>query len=108
MSREVKNWDDAAADVFSHLNEKKREFSLKNSLSLLDDLCLRGSASEDDLIQKHGHADFIRTILGHVTTAVHGKGSVPKQNGWYQTTASPHGYLVHPSFVEAWKRKRRL
>jgi hypothetical protein len=57
---------------------------------------------------KHGSADFIATTLGHVTTAIHGNGSVPKEGGWYTTTSNPHTYLVSSDFIAAWKKKRRL
>jgi hypothetical protein len=108
MNRTVDSWDDAAADTYTYLNERKREYSTKSMLSVIDDLAVRGSAIQEEMIQKHGHADFIATTLGHVTTAVHGKGSVPKEGGWYRTTPNPHTYHIHPSFADAWKKKRRL
>lgn len=106
MRREVSDWKDAADDAYSHLNERKREYPVKNMLSLIDDFCLKGTASQSELIEKHGPIDFIATTLGHVTTAVYGKGSVPKQGGWYRATPSSRIYYVHPSFAEAWAAKR--
>ena len=107
-NRNTIDWDDAVADAYSHLNERKRVFPLKTMLALIDDLCVRGTASQADLIEKHGSADFIATVIGHVTTAVHGKGPVPTQDGWYRRTTSPLTYDVHPSFAEAWKTWRRI
>jgi hypothetical protein len=107
MSIEINNWQDAVDDTYSYLHERKRTFSAKSMLAVIDDLAVRGTVTQAELIDEHGPPDFIATTLGHVTTAVHGGGVVP-DGGWYSTTNNPHTYTVHPSFAEAWKKKRRL
>jgi hypothetical protein len=101
------DWDEAADNAYTHLHERKREFPIRSMLKVIDDLAVRGTVTQDDMVAKHGPVDFIATTLGHVTTAVHGKGTVPKVGGWYRTT-TPHTYHVHPEFAAAWKKKRRL
>jgi hypothetical protein len=101
------NWKDAADDVYTYMHERKREFSAKSMLAFIDDLVLRGTAAQEEMIAAHGTADFIATTLGHVTTAIHGKGAVPT-DGWYGVTRTPHTYTINPFFAEAWKAKRRL
>jgi hypothetical protein len=108
MSRAVSDWNDAAADAYSHLNERKREYYKQAMWSLLDELAMRESATQEQMMEKHKDADFIETTLGHVTTAVHGPGRVPKEGGWYRVTPDPHTYHIHSAFAEAWKAKRRL
>jgi hypothetical protein len=108
MTKTISSWDDAAADAFTHLNERKRNYPKKTMLSFLDELVMKGSATQAEMVEKHGPLDLIATTLGHVTTAIHGPGAVPKVGGWYSTTLSPHTYHVDPGFVAAWKAKRRL
>jgi hypothetical protein len=104
---EITNWQDAADDVYTYLHERKRTFTPKAMLAVIDDLAVHGSVTKDDMVARHGTDDFISTTLGHVTTALHGKGPVPS-GGWYSTTKNPHTYVIHPDFAEAWKKKRRL
>ncbi len=101
-------WADKAANVFSRINERKRVYSIKSMLSVIDDLAMKGSATREELIKKHAPYDLIQTTLGHVTTAIHGPGSVPIVDGWYRTTESPYTYHVHPGFAAAWNAKRKL
>src|SRR6267378_1760329 len=103
-----KNWDDAAADTFTYLNQDKRAFPAKKMFSVLDDLAVQGSATQAYLMERHGSDNFIATALSNITTAVHGKGSVPKKDGWYVTSAEPYGYTINAGFAAAWRRKRRL
>jgi hypothetical protein len=103
-----KNWDDAAADTFTYLNQGKRAFPAKKMLSMLDDLAVQGSVTQAYLMEKHGSDNFIATTLSNITTAVHGKGSVPKKDGWYVTAVDPYGYTINVGFADAWRRKRSL
>lgn len=77
-------------------------------LALIDDLAICGSATQAEVLEAHGKEDFVATTLGHITTAVHGPGNVPKVGGWYTSTALPLTYHVNPEFAAAWKMKRRL
>lgn len=108
MDRTVSNWDDAAADAYTYLNERSREFPKQSMWAFIDDFALRGSATQAEMVEKHGHVDFVATTLGHVTTAVHARGPVPKNGGWYRVTTNPHTYHIHPAFAAAWKLRRRL
>lgn len=108
MPKAVSNWKDAADDAYSHLSERKRVHSLQKMLSFVDELAQREVATQEKMMQLHGDADFLATTLGHVTTAIHGAGSVPKAGGWYRTTLDPHTYYITPEFAAAWRAKRRL
>jgi hypothetical protein len=107
MSRAVSDWNDAAAKAYSRLSERKRVYPKQAMLSLLDELAMMKSATKEMMLEKN-KADFIETTLGHVTTAVHGHGPVPKEDGWYSVTSEPHTYHILPAFGEAWKAKRGL
>jgi hypothetical protein len=107
MSREVADWQSAADDAYTFLHERKREFSPKAMCAVIDYLAVQGSVTQAEMIERHGKPDFIGTTLGHVTTAVHGKGPVPPR-GWYSTTKDPYTYIIHPKFAEAWMKKRKL
>jgi hypothetical protein len=74
MAKTIADWDNAAADAFTHLNERKRDYPKKTMLSFLDDLVMKGSSTQAEMIEKHGPVDLIATTLGHVTTAIHGPG----------------------------------
>ena len=108
MTRTESEWKDAADDTNTYFNERKRSFDAKHMLLVIDDLAMRGAATQAELVEKHGTPDFIATTLGHVTTAIHGKGSVPAQDGWYSATDNPRTYRINPLFASAWKLKRRL
>ena len=58
------------------------------------------------MMEKHGPADFIATTLGHVTTAVQGPGSVPKE--WLIQANVQPSHLSHSSCFCPWEMKRRL
>jgi hypothetical protein len=108
MPRTVDDWNAAAEDARTALNERRREFPIPKMMSVIDELSIVGSAAKTDMIGKHGHADFIATTLGHVTVAVHGPGNVPTSGGWYHLTRNPDTYNLHPEFAAAWKKMRRL
>ncbi len=74
------DWTAAAHRARHHLGARKRTFSEAQSLELIDFFAEHGTVTSARM-QQHGSADFVGTILGHVTTAVHGGGSVPK-GGW--------------------------
>ncbi|MEH2565190.1 hypothetical protein V1289_004817 [Bradyrhizobium sp. AZCC 2289] len=61
-------------------------------ISMLDDFAIRGVVTQSHLMESHGSENFVATTLSNVTTAVHGKGSVPKKGGWYRTSADPYVY----------------
>jgi hypothetical protein len=103
-----RNWDDAAADTFTYLHQGKRAFPAKKMLSMLDDLAVQGSVTQAYLMEKHGSDNFIATTLSNITTAIHGKGSVPKRDGWYATSVGPYVYTIDEGFAEAWRRQRGL
>lgn len=107
-SRKVIDWGDAADDAYSHLRERKRVYSFEKMALLIDDLALRETVTQDELLKVHSSTDFLDTAIGHVTTAIHGAGAVPKIGGWYRTTSNPHTYHIEPAFAAAWRAKRRL
>ena len=107
MASENVDWADAAADVYTYFNERSRTFDVKRMLSVVDDCALAGRISQTTLVEKFKSKDFIATVLGHVTTAIHGKGVVPT-GGWYFASGSPPLYTIDEGFAGAWKAKRRL
>jgi hypothetical protein len=108
MSRQVADWSAAADDAYSFLNERKRTFAKPKMWKLIDDLAVKQSVTQEQLLTTHGDVDFIATTIGLVTTAIHGPGTVPKEGGWYRVTLTPHTYHVNDAFAHAWKKKRRL
>lgn len=97
-------WRDAAADAYTNLTRVTRVYPKAKMLAVVDDLCLHGSVTQSELCDRHGIQDFISTSVGHVTVAVHGKGKVPEEGGWYRKLGRT--YHVHPAFVLAWNRRR--
>jgi hypothetical protein len=57
-----RNWDDAAADTFTYLNQGKRAFPAKKMPSMLDDLAVQGSVTQAYLMEKHGSAYCLLTL----------------------------------------------
>ena len=104
----VDNWKHAAEDGYTRLTEVDRVYPKAKMVAVIDELCLKGSATQRELLETHEPSDMIGTALGHVTTGVHGPGAVPKVDGWYWTTKDPHTYHVDPRFAEAWIAIRRL
>lgn len=102
------DWTKAADDVHSHLTSHERTYDLGEMLSFVDDVAVLGLVDRDALVKKYGKSDFVDTTLGHVTTAVHGGGKVPKDGGWYSVGEPGHTYSVHPKFAQAWRQKRGL
>ncbi|MCF4123825.1 hypothetical protein [Methylobacterium sp. SyP6R] len=101
-SKVAMDWTAAANRARQHLGKRKRTFSETQSLELIDFFAEHGTVTSAQM-QQHGSADFVGTILGHVTTAVHGGGRVPKAGGWYRTEAAGSIYVIDPGFAEAWK-----
>lgn len=100
------DWIAAADQARKHLGARKRTFTEAQSLALIDDFAERGTATAAEM-QQHGSADMVGTILGHVTTSVHGGGSVPAAGGWYRKNAAGTVYVIDPGFAEAWKAAAR-
>jgi hypothetical protein len=80
-------------------------------LALIDDLCKSGKAKQEALMKTHDlPADAIgRTILGHVSTAIHGgRVPLPEDGGWYVSFGAPRRFVVAPGFRAAWLALRGL
>jgi hypothetical protein len=75
----------------------------ESSLALVDAFAAHGTMTASEM-QRQGTADVVATILGHVTTAVHGRGHVPALNGWYRRDGTT--YVIHPGFAIAWAAAR--
>ncbi len=100
------DWQKAVDDVHSHMEARQHEYDLGQMLSFVDDVAVLGLVDHDALVKKYGKPEFVDTALGHVTKAVHGRDSVPKEGGWYTPTNPSHP--VHPGFAQAWRQKRGL
>jgi hypothetical protein len=99
------DWKKGAAKAIRNFRERKRVYPGEFSLLLVDYLVERGVVSIEELY-KFLTPDFIETTLGHVTTPVHGPGSVPEIEGWYSRDDVASVYRVNPAFAEAWKAER--
>jgi hypothetical protein len=99
------DWDKGAAEAIKNFRERKRVYPSEFSILLVDYLVEREVVQIEDLV-KFLKPDFIETTLGHVTTPVHGPGSVPKIGGWYSRDEADRVYRVNPAFAEAWKAAR--
>lgn len=95
------DWNEGVQAVLDHFGARKRKFTVDESLKLIDFFAQKGTATEAEM-RSYGSPDFVATILGHVTTAVHGKGKVPRGGGWYQHTSASEAYIIDPGFAEAW------
>jgi hypothetical protein len=99
------DWKKGAADAINNFRERKRVYPAEFSLLLIDYLVERQVVHIEEL-HKFLAPDFIETTLGHVTTPVHGPGSIPKVGGWYARDEVAGSYRVNPAFAEAWKAER--
>jgi hypothetical protein len=99
------DWKNGAAEAIKNFRERKRVYPAEFSLLLIDYLVERETVKIEELY-KFLTPDFIETTLGHVTTPVHGPGSVPKVGGWYSRDEVAGLYRVNPAFAEAWKVER--
>ena len=108
MTRSVENWTHAAEDAITYLGVRKREYPKGKMLAVIDQLCIKGTVMRSKLIDDFVDKVLVETAIGHVTTAVHGKGKVPNLGGWYRTTDNYKIYHVEPEFSKAWILKRRL
>lgn len=95
------DWSDKVQATLDRLGKGKRVYPVGESLKLIDFFAQKGIATEAEM-QRYGSVDFIRTTLGHVTTAVHGKGSVPLEGGWYHHDFPSATYTIAPGFAKAW------
>ena len=99
------DWDAKVRDVLGHFGSRKRTFSIDQSLKLIDFFAQKGTASKEEM-QAHGSANFVLTIFGHVTTAVHGPGSLPREGGWYRHPPGDSPYIIDTGFSAAWLKAR--
>ncbi|KQO53229.1 hypothetical protein [Methylobacterium sp. Leaf85] len=95
------DWNARVQAVLDHFGARKRKFTVDESLKLIDSFAQKGATTKAEM-QSYGSPDFVATILGHVTTAVHGKGKVPREGGWYQHAYASEAYIIDPGFAEAW------
>lgn len=99
------DWGAAAYRARRHIGARARTFPERDCLALIDAFAARGTVTAAEM-QRHGSADFVATVLGHVTTAVHGRGRVPAVNGWYRRDEAGTGYVIDPGFAVAWAGAR--
>ena len=99
------DWNQGAAEAIKNFRERKRVYPSEFSLLLIDYLVEHEAVKIEELY-KFLTSDFIETTLGHVTTPVHGPGSVPKVGGWYSRDEVAGLYCVNPTFAQAWKAER--
>jgi hypothetical protein len=101
------DWNKGVDLAIKNFNEKTRVYPSDFSLLLVDYLVLHNPVPIDWL-HKFLTEDFISTTLGHVTTPVHGSGSVPKVGGWYSRDDGANVYNVNFEFATAWKIARGI
>lgn len=107
------NWEGPVREVISSLGSPRQSPPPPETrLRLVDDLCMRGSAMRDQLMEAHGlKPDGVATILAHVTMVVqHERGPVksPQDGGWYLALDTPRRYVVAPRFAATWTTLRGL
>ncbi|CAA2138773.1 hypothetical protein [Methylobacterium bullatum] len=95
------DWNAKVQATLDHFGSRKRVYPVNQSLKLIDFFAQKATATEEEM-QSYGTAVFVGTILGHVTTAVHGKGSVPLEGGWYRHDFPSATYTIAPGFAKAW------
>jgi hypothetical protein len=99
------DWKTGAATAIKNFVDRKRVYPSQFSLLLVDYLVEHEVVKIDELY-RFLTSDFVETTLGHVTTPVHGPGSVPEVGGWYERDNEQGVYRVHPDFAAAWKSAR--
>ena len=101
----MRDWSAEAQAAIDHIQAQQGAFSQDRAFELIDFLADRGSALKAEM-QAHGSAGFVGKVLCHVTTAVHGKGQVPAEGGWYRRARKGAPYVIDPDFAEAWINAR--
>ena len=106
------DWNQRVAAALNYLcKERKRILSPEVYCGIIDDV-VSGLTIEEIMEKRQVKRDWIgRTTVGHVTTAIYGKGvKVPPlaKGGWYETNADGQSYTVAPGFIAAWKKARNL
>ncbi|KMO11702.1 hypothetical protein [Methylobacterium platani] len=99
------DWGAAAYRARRQIAARARIVPEQDALALIDVFADRGSVTIAEL-RRHGPADVVAAVLGHVTTAVHGRGHVPVRNGWYRRDETGTGYVIDPGFAVAWRAAR--
>ncbi|GJD64575.1 hypothetical protein [Methylobacterium frigidaeris] len=97
------DWAAAAYRARRQIGARARTFPQDRSLALIDAMAAHGTMTPARM-QQHGTADVVATVLGHVTTAIHGRGHVPAVNGWYRRDGADT--IIHPGFAIAWAAAR--
>jgi hypothetical protein len=108
------DWKKSVEKVLDYFDARPDlKFGAKNlnqAFPLIDTLCDWGCATQSHLNQLHklSPPDDIATILGNVTMAIQGTGSVdpPEHAGWYVAIDVPCGYVVCPGFATSWNAAR--
>jgi len=101
----MRDWGAEAQAAIDHIGAQQGAFSQDRALELIDFLADKGSASKAEM-QAYGSHGFVGKVLSHVTTAVHGKGQVPAEGGWYRRAKRESPYVIDPAFAEAWINAR--
>lgn len=97
------DWAAAAYRARRLFAARRRMIPEDRSLALIDAFAAQGTLDPAGMLG-HGPAEAVAAILGHVTTAVHGRGHVPAANGWYRREGS--AFVIHPGFAIAWAAAR--
>ncbi|WP_288585750.1 hypothetical protein [uncultured Methylobacterium sp.] len=98
------DWGAAAYRARRLIAARKRVVPEPRSLALIDFLAERGTVTAAEL-REHGPPDAA-AILGHVTTAIHGRAHLPAANAWYRRDEAGTGYVIDPGFAVAWRGAR--
>ena len=80
MTEKTLDWEEKADDVFTYLHQGRRAFSPAKMLALVDKMAVNGTVKQTELMEGDFSEDFIATTLSNVTTAVHGRGTVPNDD----------------------------
>jgi hypothetical protein len=97
------DWLKRADAAIANLNKGGRAYPVASVLAVIDDIV--SGLKPVEIVQKRNvKSGRITTALGHVTTAVHGRGPVPSlaEGGWYERGT----YAVARGFAAAWKVRR--
>lgn len=101
------DWPKLVQRAMERLEKGGRVYPAASSLIVIDDV-VEGLGPTAIAQKNHFKPDLIQTALGHVTTAVHGPGSVPSlaDGGWYERKGD--SYVVAEGFASAWKDSRAV
>ncbi|MCF4124572.1 hypothetical protein [Methylobacterium sp. SyP6R] len=98
------DWAAASYRARRLVRARQRLVPERISLALIDAFAAQGTVTAAGM-RALVPPERVATILGLVTTAVHGTGHVPAKSGWYRRDENG-AFVIDPGFAVAWLAAR--